>query len=145
MEANSLQAICAKAYSIHSTDVHQKLCNALALLQPGGSLQLDFPLRACRDAGAGLDLQSLLLSAPWMAVVQTPWRWGLAGKLDITEITGLDSRSLACSVDEAESIRIQFKKTDGTLQEVCMGRVFDVGFGGLALDEVFRVEEILLD
>jgi hypothetical protein len=48
-------------------------------------------------------------------------------------------------VDEAESIRIEFKKTDCTLQEVCMGRVFDVGFGGLALDEVFRVEETQVD
>jgi len=142
VEANSLQAICAKAYS---TDVHQQLCNALALLQPGGSFQLDLSLCVYRDADAELDLESLLLKAPWMKVVQTPWRWGLAGKLDITEITGLDSRAQACNVDEAESIRIEFKKTDCTLQEVCMGRVFDVGFGGLALDEVFRVEETQVD
>ena len=145
VEANSLQAICAKADSIHSTDVHQQLCNALALLQPGGSFQLDLSLCVYRDPGAGLELESLLLKTPWMNVVQTPWRWGLAGKLDITEITGLDSRVQACSVDEAESIRIKFKKTDCTLQEACMWRVFDVGFGGLALDEVFRVEGTLVD
>lgn len=145
VEAHSLQAICARADAIHSFDVHQLLCNALALLQPGGRFELDLPLQASPGADAGRDLPSLLLVAPWMAVVQTPWRWGLVGKLDIEQITALDARAQPCSADEAVSIRIEFKKTDCTFQERCMARVFDVDFGGLASDEVPGAEAMLED
>lgn len=143
VEAHSLQAICARADALHGSNVHQQLCNALTLLESGGRLELDLPLPASAGTDNAADLHASLRTAPWMAVVQMPWRWGLSGKLEIERITALDARSQPCHADEAVSLRVEFKKTDCTLQELCMGRVFDVDFGGLASDEVLGVEAML--
>lgn len=145
VEANSIEKIKLMTDRMDPSHMPQLLCNALTLLQTDGCLQLELPLLRQPEVTKQMSLEELVLRAPWMSLVVQPGRLVNGCKFEITALSWLDSRSQPCAEAHARGIRVELKKTEITLHEQSMSRIFKVDFGGIPQDEVFFPELSLLD
>ena len=145
VEANSIEEIMVVTDRLDSVGLLQLLRNAFVLLKMDARLRLELALDWQPGLPNAINLEDCLSRAPWMRAVLQPWLLGSAGKFEITGISWLDSKSQPCADVHARSIGIELKKTEMTLQDLSMSRVFKVDFGGIPQDEVYFPELSLID
>ncbi len=140
LAAGSVQLIHANNVLEHVPDLPQLMGNCLALLETGGTLEIEVPYEKSTTAWQDPTHLRALNENSW--IYYTDWFWYLGWfehRFEVTHSTWLDLQLKPCANEQAAFMRVHLRKIETTPRERTTARAMRADFGGVSDDDFIPV------